>query len=185
MINTSMSPCVILLYDACDVFAVQVTICRRSFVATLNTWTLSRSLTDRWRTTSARSRKGKQPRPKVCRILQFKRRKKIFLTAISILLTTNHCSFRVLFEKIASVYFIWEMYLYLSTGNGRPREPALCQLYRHTFVPYWVVLRFTGIIDESCVYGTGLTVCIRSLRMMVGENSNGTDITNVKKLILK
>ena len=22
------------------------------------------------------------------------------------------------------------------TGNGQPREPALCQLYRHTFVPY-------------------------------------------------
>jgi len=21
------------------------------------------------------------------------------------------------------------------TGNGQPREPALCQLYRHTFVP--------------------------------------------------
>jgi len=28
------------------------------------------------------------------------------------------------------------MYLYFSTGNGQPREPALCQLYRHTFVPY-------------------------------------------------
>ena len=23
-----------------------------------------------------------------------------------------------------------------STGNGQPREPALCQLYRHTSVPY-------------------------------------------------
>jgi len=23
-----------------------------------------------------------------------------------------------------------------STGNGLPREPALCQLYRHTFDPY-------------------------------------------------
>ena len=28
------------------------------------------------------------------------------------------------------------MYLYFSTGNGQPREPVLCQLYRHTFVPY-------------------------------------------------
>ena len=27
------------------------------------------------------------------------------------------------------------MYLYFSTGNGQPREPTLCQLYRHTFVP--------------------------------------------------
>ena len=78
MMNTSVSPYVILLYDACGVFAVQGTICRRSFVATLNTWTLSRSLIDRWRTTSARSRKGKQPRTSVCRILQFKRRRKIY-----------------------------------------------------------------------------------------------------------
>ena len=23
-----------------------------------------------------------------------------------------------------------------STGTGQPMEPALCQLYRHTFVPY-------------------------------------------------
>jgi len=38
-------------------------------------------------------------------------------------------------KKIASVYFISEIYLYFSIGNGRPREPALCRLYRHTFVP--------------------------------------------------
>ena len=25
-----------------------------------------------------------------------------------------------------------------SIGNGQPREPALCQLYRHTFVPYCI-----------------------------------------------
>ena len=31
----------------------------------------------------------------------------------------------ILFEKT---------YLYFSVGNGQPREPALCQLYRHTFV---------------------------------------------------
>jgi len=30
----------------------------------------------------------------------------LFLTAISILVTSNHDSFRVLFDKIASVYFI-------------------------------------------------------------------------------
>jgi len=29
------------------------------------------------------------------------------------------------------------MHLYFSIGNGQPREPALCQLYRHTFVPYY------------------------------------------------
>jgi len=33
----------------------------------------------------------------------------------------------ILFEK---------MYLYFSIGNGPPSDPALCPLYRHTFVPY-------------------------------------------------
>ena len=28
------------------------------------------------------------------------------------------------------------MYLYSSTENGQLMEPALCQLDRHTFVPY-------------------------------------------------
>ena len=40
-----------------------------------------------------------------------------------------------MFDKIASVYFIWKICRYFfCTGNGQPREPALCQLYRHTFV---------------------------------------------------
>jgi len=60
----------------------------------------------------------------------------IFLTAISILPISNHNSFRVLFDKIASIYFICKIYLYFSIGNGQPREPELCQLYRHTFVLY-------------------------------------------------
>jgi len=59
-------------------------------------------------------------------------------------LTKNHSdvsdnSFRVLFDKIASVYFIWKkIYLYFSVGGGQPREPAPCQLmYRHiTLVRY-------------------------------------------------
>ena len=63
----------------------------------------------------------------------------------------------MLFDGIASVYFIWKMYLYFiiiiiiiikgiyiaqvrkghkCIGNSQPSEPALCQLYRHTFVPY-------------------------------------------------
>jgi len=29
-----------------------------------------------------------------------------------------------------------KIYLYFSIVNGQPVEPALCQLYRHTFVPY-------------------------------------------------
>ena len=69
----------------------------------------------------------------------FKRNKIILflLTAISTLLISNCNSFQVLFDNIASVfYFIWKIYLYSSIGNGQPREPALCELYRHTFVPY-------------------------------------------------
>ena len=58
----------------------------------------------------------------------------LFKVAISILLVSNHNSFRVMFDKIASVYFIWKINLYFSVGNGQPMEPALCQLYWHTFV---------------------------------------------------
>jgi len=44
--------------------------------------------------------------------------------------------FRVLFDITASVCFISKnIRLYFSTENGPPGERALCQLYRHTFVP--------------------------------------------------
>ena len=37
---------------------------------------------------------------------------------------------RLLFDKIASVYFIWKkIYWYFSIGNGERRETALCRLY--------------------------------------------------------
>jgi len=49
-------------------------------------------------------------------------------------------SFRVLFDNIASVYFILKIDLYFSVGNGQHREPPVCQLYRHTFVPYMRVI---------------------------------------------
>jgi len=65
-----------------------------------------------------------------------------FYIAINILLISNHNSYRVLFAKIASVYILFEKYIRIfSTGNGQPREPALCQLYRHTLVPYTCALR--------------------------------------------
>jgi len=41
------------------------------------------------------------------------------------LLILNHNSFRVLFEKTASVCFIWKIYLYFSIVNGQPRELAI------------------------------------------------------------
>jgi len=55
-----------------------------------------------------------------------------FKTAVSILQISSHNSFRVLFDKIASVFE--KKYLYFSIGNGQSTEPELCQLYRHTFV---------------------------------------------------
>ena len=48
---------------------------------------------------------------------------------------SNHNSFRVLFDKLLPYILCEHIYLYFSSGNGQPREPALCQLYRHTFVP--------------------------------------------------
>jgi len=40
---------------------------------------------------------------------------------------SNRNSFRVLFDKIAFVYFIWKIYLYFSIGNGQfsLKGPAL------------------------------------------------------------
>jgi len=35
------------------------------------------------------------------------------------------------------------IYLYFSTGNAQPSEPALCQLYRRTFVPYNAAAAYT------------------------------------------
>ena len=43
----------------------------------------------------------------------------LFFKPVSILLISNPNSFRVLFDKIASVYFISKMYLYFGIGNGR------------------------------------------------------------------
>jgi len=49
--------------------------------------------------------------------------------------------FRVLFDKIASVLFC-RIYSQFRIGNGQPtRKPALCQLYRHTFVPHHLCFR--------------------------------------------
>ena len=86
-----------------------------------------------------------------------------FKTAISILLISNDNSFRVLFDKIASVYFIWKIYLYFSIGNGQPREPALCQLYRHTFVPYTRLHDYYSTPDRQTEYHNDrvcLSVCV-------------------------
>ena len=62
-----------------------------------------------------------------------------------------------------------EPYLYYSTGRGQPREPALCQLYRHTLVPcvcrYGVVLGSwlqcctSHLYDQSTICLPGFDLC--------------------------
>ena len=42
--------------------------------------------------------------------------------------TVSEC-FRILYLKNIFIF------IHFSAGNGRDRKPALCQLYRHTFVP--------------------------------------------------
>jgi len=64
----------------------------------------------------------------------------------------------VLFEK---------RYLYFSTESGQPGEPALCQLYRHTFVPCCDerarVCLFASISPEPRVQPLPNFVCILSV----------------------
>ena len=39
--------------------------------------------------------------------------------------------------KLLPYYIVGVCEKYFSIGNNQPREPALCQLYRHTFIPYY------------------------------------------------
>jgi len=74
---------------------------------------------------------------------------------ISILVISDRNNFRLLFDKIASVYlYLKKTYLHFSSGNGQPREPALCQLYRHTFVPE---RQAAGRIQEFALGGRPLS----------------------------
>ena len=86
------------------------------------------------------------------------------------MLISDHSSFRVLLDKIASVYFNWKIYLYFSIVNGQPREPALCQLYRHTFVPYAFVSvgRLITVEERSTVVYICLSVCASVCEHMSG-----------------
>ena len=70
---------------------------------------------------------------------------------MSILVISNHNSFRVLFDKIASVYFFRKMYLYFSIGNDQPRKPALCQLYRPPSFPIAVMATRPEAADSRVV----------------------------------
>jgi len=65
-----------------------------------------------------------------------------YWTAISILVISNHSSLRVLFDRFASVYFIWKIYLYFLAleiaGRGNPSTVPVVSAH-YTFVPYIVI----------------------------------------------
>jgi len=60
-----------------------------------------------------------------------------FYTAVSILLISSHNSFRVLFDKIATVCSIWKIYLYFSVGKwpaqGTSTVPVVSVSFRVSF----------------------------------------------------
>jgi len=86
------------------------------------------------------------------------------------LVISKHNGFRVLFDKITSVYFIWKIYLYFSIGNVQPREPGLCQLYRHTFVTYCLqTLQRTTSLSCEHVYSNGTVHTGVNSQTPVGE----------------
>jgi len=61
-------------------------------------------------------------------------------------MTVSECC---LIKLLPYYYVIWKIYLYFSIGSGQPREPALCQLYRHTFVPYTSKSTWRIIQDDA------------------------------------
>jgi len=65
----------------------------------------------------------------VPKIIQNNTIRQFFKTAITILLIFNHNSFRVLVDKIASVYFSWKKNIYilaLETASPRNQHCANC-----------------------------------------------------------
>ena len=62
---------------------------------------------------------------------------------------SNHISFRMLFDKIASDILGEKIYLYFNIGDGQPRELALCQLYQHTSIPYSCIQHLPFVICQT------------------------------------
>ena len=87
----------------------------------------------------------------------------------------SHNGFRVLFDEIAYVYFIWKIYLYFSIGNGQTREPALCQLYRHTFVSYVLIPAKAGAQTGTPRDALAPYPWYRSLRWCLAEGYRNGD----------
>jgi len=63
----------------------------------------------------------------------------IFKTAMSVLVISNHNSFRVLSDKLASVYFLFEKYIYilaLEMANQLPIVPTVSARVHSVLVSY-------------------------------------------------
>ena len=97
-----------------------------------------------------------------------------FETAISILVISKHNSFRMLLEKNCFGVYYWTIYLYFSIGNGQPREPALCQLHRHTFVRYTTVAERTDSESGRAVLLAEFRPPIGHVRVVLVEKRLGT-----------
>jgi len=68
--------------------------------------------------------------------------------------------------------------LYSVIGNGQPREPALCQLYRHTFVQR----RYATVCLQA---GGAATIAARMcLSQMRGQRRQTTDSLVSETLLL-
>jgi len=91
-------------------------------------------------------------------------------------LTANHNSFRVLFDKIASVIILLESIYTCICINILTLEmaspPTLCQLYRHTFVPYRPAVSLGVLLSRVfvffCFLLTLLTLLFSSFSSAVG-----------------
>ena len=46
-------------------------------------------------------------------------------------------------------HILFEKYIYFRTGKGQPREPALCQLYRYTFIGYVQAARNMQVLSVA------------------------------------
>ena len=64
-------------------------------------------------------------------------------------ITVSDC---FLIKLLPHILFPKNMFIF-SIGNGQPREPVLCQLYRHTFVPYRDYVSRRNTIPECLASG--------------------------------
>jgi len=64
--------------------------------------------------------------------------------------------------KLLMYISFWKMYWYFSVENRQPREPALCQLYRHTFVLsiYRAVIKNITFTAEPRVHTTRVYIVL-------------------------